>query len=69
MAPSSTLGAHPGIDRFNTPSSHPKRLSIGVPNQRLLPDDASGYASPVFEGKAGQMELGKFSLFFSSLCY
>lgn len=67
MAPSSTLAAHAGINRFNTPSPHPTHLSIGVHNQRVLTDDASGYVAPVFEGKEKQMELGKFYLFFSHL--
>jgi len=69
MAPSSTLAAHAGINRFNTPSPHPTHLSIGVHNQRVLTDDASGYVAPVFEGKEKQMELGKFLPFlFSSCC-
>ena len=65
MAPSSTLAAHTGMNRFNTPSPNPTHLSIGVHNQRVLTDDASGYVAPVFEGKEKQMELGKFYPFFS----
>ncbi|KAL7267904.1 NAD-dependent glutamate dehydrogenase [Rhizina undulata] len=43
--------------RFKTPSPQPTHLSVPGHNPRVLKDDASGYVTPVFEGKEKQMEL------------
>lgn len=43
--------------RFNTPSPNPTHLSLSG-KDRIASTDATGYVTPVFEGKEKQMDEG-----------
>lgn len=47
--------------RFNTPSPNPTHLSLGG-KSRIASTDATGYVTPVFEGREKQMEEGLLHL-------